>query len=318
MDSIIFMEPVYKDYIWGGERIKKILNKDSPYNNTAESWEISANENGACKIKNREYKNKTLMELFENQKIKQEIFGKKCKSMNSFPLLIKYIDAKNDLSIQVHPDDKYAKQIGKTNGKNELWYIMDNKKNSQIIGGLNKNIDKKELEKIITNNEIKKYLNYINVKKGDSIYVEAGTIHAILKNNLICEIQQNSDITYRVYDWERVDKNGKPRQLHKEEAIKTIKINNIPIVKHTDNKKEVQNIVKNKYFTTDKIKCTTVFKDESSEESFYAINVVSGNGIIKTNKEEAEIKIGDSFLIPATLGGYEIFGNVEILKSYIS
>lgn len=315
--NIIFTQPVYKDYIWGGERLRKILNKNTPYERTAESWEISTNINGICKIKNEEYNGKTLKDIFEDEDLKEKIFGTRCKNLNEFPLLIKFIDAKDNLSIQVHPDDEYAKSIGFTNGKNEMWYIIKTNKDGKIICGLNTKLSKDELKNIIENDKIKEYLNYINIEEGDSIYIKAGTIHAILKDTLICEIQQNSDITYRIYDWDRKDKEGKSRPLHKKESIDTIKSENMPQIIKTKNNKEVQEIVQSKYFEVKKINCKEIFEDTSNINTFYTMNVVSGNGYIKYEDKKYNIKQGDSFLIPASLGKYKIEGKIEILKSYI-
>lgn len=315
--NIIFMEPVYKDYIWGGDRLKKELNKDTPYEKTAESWEISSNKNGICKILNDEYNGKTLADIFDDDTIKEAIFGKKCNKFKEFPLLIKFIDAKDNLSIQVHPDDEYAIKNGLGSGKNEMWYIIDCSKDAKIIGGLNTNLLPQNLKEIIENNQIKDYLNYIDVKPGDSISILAGTLHAILKDIFICEIQQNCDTTYRVYDWDRKDKDGKERQLHKKEAIETIKVNMNPEIVHTDNKLKIQKIASNKDFEVEKVTCEDIFEDNSNEESFYAINIVKGNCKLSTNSQQYELKKGDSFLIPATLGKYVIEGNVEFLKSYV-
>ena len=318
MNNVIFMKPVYKDYIWGGNKLVTNLNKNSHYDKTAESWEISANENGLCEILNQEFAGQTLADLFNNHSLRNEIFGLKCKNMNVFPLLIKFIDANENLSIQVHPDDDYAHSIGKTCGKNELWYIMDCSQDTQIIAGLSKKMPLQELHDSIYNNTLKNYLNYINVQKGDSIYVEAGTIHAILKNNLICEIQQNCDITYRVYDWDRQCNNSTARPLHKKESAETIKPDNKPIVKHTNSSSPIQNLVQNSFFSVDKITVNGSYDDSSSPNSFYAMNVVGGDGYIKTSNAVFNLKNGDSFIIPATLGKFEIAGKIELLKSYIS
>lgn len=315
--NIIFTEPIYKDYIWGGKKLKEKLNKNTPYKKTAESWEISTNKNGISKIKNEEYKGQTLKKLFENQELREKIFGKRTKELKEFPLLIKFIDAKENLSIQVHPDDKYAKQNGLDSGKTEMWYVIECKENAQIIGGLNTKISKEELEKIIENNQIKEYLNYIDIKSGDSIYIPAGTIHAILEDTLICEIQQNSDTTYRVYDWDRKDKEGNGRQLHKKEAIETIKTENIPTIVHTTEELQFQKIVQSEFFEVEKINCREYYEDCSDTNTFYAINVIEGKGIIQTETNECKIEKGDSFIIPATLGKYKIEGNVQFLKSYI-
>lgn len=317
MSNIIFMEPIYKDYIWGGTTLKEKLNKNTPYERTAESWEISANSNGNCKILNGEYKDKTLADLFNDKEAKEKVFGTKCTNMKEFPLLIKFIDAKNNLSIQVHPDDEYAQTIGLSNGKNEMWYIMDCEDDSKIVGGLNKKLNNNQLEEVINNNTIKDYLNYINVKSGDSIYIPAGTLHAILKNTLICEIQQNSDTTYRVYDWDRIGNDGKPRELHKKEAAETIKTEIIPEVKHTDNCEVYQKIAENQYFEVYKINCKEVFKDYTNGDTFHTINVVNGNGIIETEYQKIEIKTGDSFIIPATIGKYKIIGKIELLRTNV-
>lgn len=312
------MSPVYKDYIWGGERLKKELNKECDYDKVAESWEISANSNGNCTIINEEYKNKTLAELFNDKVIKEDVFGKNCLNMSEFPLLIKFIDAKDNLSIQVHPDDNYAKKIGQPNGKNEIWYIMDCDDDSKLIAGLNQKLNYEELKKAIYDNNIKDYLNYVEVAKGDSIYIPAGAIHAILKGCLICEIQQNSDTTYRVYDWDRVDKYGKSRELHKKESLETINIDILPKVKHSNNENMVEILVSNEYFKIEKINCNGSFEDKSDLNTFFAMSVVEGEGCIYTSKEKINIKKGDSFLIPATLGEYKLIGKMELLKTSIT
>ena len=313
--NLIFMEPVFKDYLWGGNRLKNELHKNSDLDITAESWEISSNKNGDCKILNEEYSGMTLSELFAKKNLRELIFGAKCRDLEEFPLLIKFIDANQNLSIQVHPDDGYAKTIGLPNGKNEMWYIMDCKENAQIIAGLKHSLSKQELENIINNNRIKDYLNYADIKKGDSIYISAGTVHAILSGVLICEIQQNADITYRVYDWDRKDKNGNSRELHKEQAIQTIKPDIIPEIIH-ENNENIQIIASNKYFETQKINISGVFVDNSDTNSFYTINIVDGEGKIKALEMEYNIKKGDSFLVPATLGKYEFKGKMTILKTY--
>lgn len=312
--NLIFMEPIYKDYIWGGVRLKTELKKNTFYDKVAESWEIAANSNGNCKIVNKEFRNKTLYDLFTDKTIKEEVFGKKCFNMPEFPLLIKFIDANDNLSVQVHPDDIYAQNIGFFNGKSEMWYIMDCDKKSKLIGGLNTKLNYDQLKESINNNNIKKYLNYIDVKKGDCIYIPSGLIHSILKDNLICEIQQNCDITYRVYDWDRLGKDGKPREMHKEEALEVIKSDLKPEVKHTDNDKKIQNIVINKYFKVDKINCNDIFCDVSNDSTFYAMIVVEGKGCIYTDTQNITIEKGNCFLIPSTLGKYKIIGKLEILK----
>lgn len=315
--KVIFLEPVYKDYIWGGDKLKKELNKKVPYDRVAESWEISSNDNGICKIINSEYGVNNLKELFELQQYRKSIFGNKCMDLKEFPLLIKFIDAKENLSIQVHPDDESAKKMGMINGKSEMWYVLQCSSDGKIIGGIKENLKKEELKTIIENDNIYEYLNFVQIRKGDSIYIPSGTVHAILKDTLICEIQQNSDVTYRVYDWNRKDINGKQRKLNKKEAIEVINSKNKVEIIHDDKNNICQNIVDCEFFNVQRIICKKYYKDISNNDTFYAINIIEGKGILKTKDESYDIEKGNSFLIPSSLGSYELFGDMVILKSYI-
>lgn len=221
----IFLEPVFKDYIWGGKRLKEDFNKNTPYEITAESWEVSTNDNGKSIVKNGEYKGLNLEEVFRNKTNRKELFGTKTVEMDKFPLLIKFIDASSNLSVQVHPNDEYAfKNENGSKGKTEMWYIMDCKPGAQIICGMKENVKQEELENILRSENVAEYLNFVTVEKGDCIYIPSGTIHAILGDTLICEVQQNSDLTYRVYDWGRVGKDGKPRELHVKKAIDVVEL----------------------------------------------------------------------------------------------
>lgn len=313
MQKIIFTEPIYKDYIWGGIRLKEYFHRNIKIAKVAESWEISTNKDGESKIRNMDI---SLQKLFEDKKQRSKIFGTKTQNMDRFPLLIKFIDANSNLSVQVHPDDKYAKEIERDVGKTEMWYVIDCQEDAQIICGMNDNIKQSDVEKVINNGNIKENLKYVNIKPGDSIYIPSGTIHAILGNTLICEVQQNSNLTYRVYDWDRIGKDGKPRQLHQKKAIEVINVNNRPILKHKENKM-VSTLVSSQYFNSVLLQIKDIYKDKSSEETFYAMNVIKGNGIIKTREKIYNIELGDSFIIPSDLGEYSIEGKIEILKSYV-
>ena len=318
MKEIIFLNPVYKDYIWGGTKLKTYFNKQVTFEKTAESWEISTNKNGKSIIKNGEHEGKELDELFNNMQIREEIFGTKTLNLDRFPLLVKFIDANDNLSVQVHPNDEYAKEKENDIGKTEMWYILECGENAQVICGLKDNVQQEDVETIIKGGKIKENLKYISIKKGDAIYIPAGTIHALLGDTLLCEIQQNSDLTYRVYDWDRIGKDGQPRQLHIEKAIDVINVNNSPKIIETKNiKEEIVRIVDSNYFKTDKITIKESFVQKSNEETFYAVNVIKGEGIIKVREKEYKIKLGDSFIIPATVGEYTIQGELEILESYI-
>ena len=317
MKEPIFLLPIYKDYIWGGERLKKYFMKDTPYNKTAESWEISTNENGKSTIKNGEYIGKTLDEIFFSEK-RIKYFGTKSEDLKKFPLLVKFIDAETNLSVQVHPNDEYAIKNENSIGKTEMWYIIDCKQDAKIICGMNENIKQNEIEKILKSENVGDYLKFIDIKPGDYIYIPSGTIHAILGGSLICEIQQNSDVTYRVYDWGRVGKDGKPRELHVQKSIDVTSVENSPQIKETKNLQIGEtNIVDSEYFKTNKIIINGKFEDKSNEETFYTMNVIKGSGTLIVNSKEYVLNLGDSFIIPAKLGEYTIKGDIEILKSYI-
>lgn len=331
----IFLEPEYKEYIWGGQKLKNIFNKDVKNEEcTAESWEISTNKNGETKIRNGKNKGKTLAELYNQKEVRKEIFGTKCEKLKEFPLLIKFIDANECLSVQVHPDNEYAIKNENSQGKTEMWYILECEEGAKIICGIKEGIDKETLIKHINSNEIIKCLNYIDVQKGDSIYIPAGTIHALLGKTLVAEVQQNSNITYRVYDWGRKDKDGNSRELHIEKALQVINTENVPQIKrvrkdiekenieeHAKNenikRENVENIVKSEFFTTNKINVMNTYKEVVSKESFMAFNVIEGNGILKVDNMKYEINKGDSFILPANIGQYEIEGQVELLQSYV-
>ena len=315
MKETLFMEPIYKDYIWGGTRLKEYLKKDIKTDTVAESWEMSTNDAGLSKIQTGQ----TLKELFEDETVKEEIFGTKTKNMKEFPLLIKFIDAKDNLSVQVHPDDEYALKYENDKGKTEMWYVMDCDENAKIICGIKESIKQEEIVDIIHKGKIREILNEVPIHKGDVIFIPSGTIHAILKGTLICEIQQNSNLTYRVYDWDRIGKDGKPRELHIEKAIDVIKQYSEQKIVNTETQvvDTSSNVISCDYFNADTICIGSKYKQVSNKETFEAMMVVEGNGIIKTNGKEYEIKLGDSFIIPANLGKYEIEGSITLLKAYL-
>lgn len=314
----IFLEPEFKDYIWGGQKLKKIFNKKVKNEEcTAESWEISTNKNGESTVKNGIYAGKTLTEVFDNKTVRKEIFGEKCVDLEEFPLLIKFIDANNSLSVQVHPDNDYAQKYENSLGKTEMWYILDCEPGAQIICGVKKGVTKEILEKSMNSEEISKYLNYIDVKKGDCIYISSGTIHALLGKTLVAEVQQNSNITYRVYDWGRVGKDGKPRELHIKKALDVINVDKTPELKAIPKDIEKVNIVNSEFFITNKINVKGKFEEEVSKDSFVAINVIEGKGVLKLSQNIYDIEKGDSFIIPANSEEYSLEGNMEILESYV-
>ena len=242
------LTPAFKDNIWGGTRLKTEYNKHTDMKIVAESWELSTHKDGESRINGGEYDGLKLSEYIE--KIGKDKLGKRALEFNYFPLLIKFIDAKNNLSIQVHPDDEYALKHEGEYGKTEMWYIMDAEKGSYLYYGFNRSITKEEYEKRISDNTLLEVLNKVEVKKGDMFFIPSGTVHAIGSGILICEIQQNSNTTYRVYDYDRRDANGNPRQLHIKQAIDVSCLEPSPEQKApTIIADGVEELAKCKYFT---------------------------------------------------------------------
>lgn len=314
----IFLQPEFKDYLWGGQKLKKIFHKQVKNEEcTAESWEISTNENGESIIKNGEYAGKTLTELFADLSVREAIFGTRCARLHKFPLLIKFIDANNSLSVQVHPDNQYAIKNENSFGKTEMWYILDCEPDAQIICGVKQGVTKKMLEEAMNSEKIAEYLNYIDVHKGDAIFIPSGTIHALLGKTLVAEVQQNSNLTYRVYDWGRVGKDGKPRELHIQKALDVINLEQTPQIKNIENNSPKVRVVQSEFFMTDKINVKTCFQEEITGQSFLAFNVIEGAGKLKLQNQTYEITKGDSFILPANAKQYELQGEMELLESYL-
>lgn len=314
----LFFDPIYKSIIWGGRNLEKIFNRSLPEGKIAESWEISSHGKDNSVIINGEFKGKNLSELLN--KFGSKLVGKKCSSKN-FPLLIKLIDANDKLSVQVHPDNEYAKIHDNDLGKTEMWYIIDAKPNAKLICGIKSGTTKKQFEEAIKNNTLNECLNYVDVKKGDVIFIPSGTVHAILDGIVIAEIQQNSDTTYRVYDWGRVGKDGKPRELHVEKALDVINFEYKGSVEKISTKKEEgfehANLINCEFFNVDKIHVFNNYKDKTDGSTFFAYTCIEGSGKLKYKDNYFDIKGGTSFLIPADNLKFEITGNLQLLKSYI-
>lgn len=313
--------PIYKEILWGGRKIGKYFDREIPDGNIAESWELSCRDDGMSVVKNGEFKGIYLSNLIS--KYKEQILGYKIyeKYGLHFPLLVKIIDANDKLSVQVHPDDEYAKLIGENNGKNEMWYILDAKKNTKLIYGLKQDISREDFIDAIKNAAVGETLNEVKVKAGDCLYIPSGTVHAILEGILIAEIQQNSNTTFRIYDWDRLDKSGKGRELHIDKALDVINFESSTnqtlkreIELYDDNQKI--RLVESEYFIVDEIHINNKYISKSSEDAFEVIMNISGSGKINWEDRSEIINKGDTLLIPACLGEYEIEGNLKILSVY--
>lgn len=301
--------PSFKDYIWGGTKLKTEFNKKFDGTILAESWELSCHKDGMSTIENGEFAGKTLTQYIENN---HAVLGKNCNRFSDFPILIKLIDAKDNLSIQVHPNNEYALLNERQYGKTEVWYIVDCEKDACLYYGFNQEITKEEMKKRIENNTILDVLNKVAVKKGDVFFIEAGTIHAIGKNIVIAEIQQNSNVTYRVYDYGRVGADGKSRDLHIEKALEVSNLKPSKLMKPQGNliaqceyfKAEIINIDGNKQFNAD-------------EYSFHSLLSLEGHGKLIMNGEQLDIIKGDSIFIPANAGVYALEGNLKAILTTV-
>lgn len=309
--------------IWGGRGFEKILGIELPTEDKyGESWEVSSHNNGMSFVENGEYCGLSLQKLLEN--FKSTLVGKSVynKFGNSFPLLIKYLDIKDKLSVQVHPDDEYALRVEGEFGKSETWYILDASEDATLIMGTKKGVTAENFLEKFQKKEFDDIFNIIKVKKGDFIDVKPGLVHASLTGNItICETQQNSDTTYRIYDFDRVV-DGKLRPLHLDKAVEVINFKEIPAITTAKSRKVIElkdckkeELARNQYFNIDKLFISGIFTDETNC-NFKIYSVLNGDGLIACNEKKYSLKTGDTYFIPALLE-VTIHGNLEILKSYL-
>lgn len=309
-NKIIFLQPLFKEMIWGGNRLKTDFGYEIPGETTGECWAIAAHSNGDCLVASEPYAGKRLSELWDEHR---ELFGN--LAGERFPLLIKIIDAKQDLSIQVHPDDAYAStNENGAYGKTECWYVLDCDENATIVIGHNAK-DKEELKNMIQNKRWGEFIREIPVHKGDFFQIEPGCLHAIKGGTLILETQQNSDITYRVYDYDRLQ-NGKPRELHEKQSIDVIKTpfeekKCNPVVVKADGYTR-EKLVECKYYTVEKIDvdgCAAI----QQEHNFMNVSIIDGKGTV----DGIPVKKGDHFIIPYGYGCADFSGKMNMIISYL-
>ncbi len=298
----IKFNPILKEKIWGGNKLVTKLNKKSTLKNVGESWELSDIEDNISIVSNGKLKGKTLRELLETYK--SELIGENnyANFGNNFPLLIKFIDAKEDLSVQVHPNDELAKKLHNSFGKTEMWYIMQADQGSKLVIGFNKEISPDQYLKYVAEKKIPSVLNYEIVKAGDAFFIEPGTVHTIGAGILLAEIQQTSDITYRIYDWDRLDDQGNPRVLHTDLAVEAINFSTKIEVKRNYHSfiNSLNNIVKCKYFTTNFIHVVGEKElDYGETDSFIIFMCVKGNATITMGEHLEILNYGETLLIPA-------------------
>ena len=308
---ILFLKPIFQERLWGGERLKQAFNYPIPSENTGECWAISAHRNGDCEILSGDFKGKTLSTVYAQNRY---LFGD-CKH-EVFPLLTKILDANLDLSVQVHPDDPYAKAVEGDLGKTECWYVIDCKPGSEMIYGHHAESEY-AFKTWIQEGKWNQLLRRIPIKPGDFFYVPSGTIHALCQGTLILETQQSSDTTYRLYDYERRDSQGNLRELHLDKAIQVSTIPhqdpllNTQIIKGENH--QVTRFIESAFFTVEKWQVCgpTTFSNE--KKRFFLVSVLNGEGSIL----DYSIKKGDHFIITSVNDLITYDGNLEFIVSYL-
>jgi mannose-6-phosphate isomerase len=311
----LLFEPIFKERIWGGAKLKKVLNKSFESNQIGESWELSTVENDVSVVVNGEFKGLNLNQLIE--KYPTELLG--VNSIQNFglnfPLLFKFLDAKEDLSIQVHPNDALAKERHNSFGKTEMWYVMQADDNVRLVVGFKDKTNKKDYQEHIENKTLVTILNETLVKKGDAFFLETGTVHAIGAGVLIAEIQQTSDITYRLYDWDRVGANGVGRELHTDLALDAINFETTNTkLNYAAAKNKSVNLVECPFFKTNILQISEKYNWKKIKESFTVFMCTEGSFTINMLHFQSEFKKGDTVLIPAIIDGFEIIGEAILLE----
>lgn len=311
--SLFKLKPSFKEYIWGGRKLIDEYNKQYDGEILAESWELSCHKDGPSYIANGEYEGLSLVEYINEHG--KKVLGSNCDKFDDFPILIKLIDAKKNLSVQVHPNNEYALKNEGQYGKTEMWYVIDHEPNAKLYYGFKDKISRSEFEERIKNNTLIEALNEVTVKKGDVFFIESGTIHAIGAGILIAEIQQNSNVTYRVYDYGRKDKNGNQRELHTGKALEVTELDKVRNLSFSPD------IAVCDYFKVDKVyldgENMNRIAGVVTSKSFLSILIIDGEGTITNGLEKVDFKKGDSLFMTAASGGYEINGACEALLTSV-
>ncbi|MBQ9899042.1 MAG: class I mannose-6-phosphate isomerase [Ruminococcus sp.] len=312
------LEAPIKDYIWGGTRLREEFGKESTLERLAESWELSCHPDGTSIIASGGSKGTPLTEFLSSH---PEALGKNCARFDRFPVLVKLIDARNDLSVQVHPDDAYARAHENDNGKTEMWYVLDADDGAELVYGFRDTLTQEELRAAVSDNSLMEKVNRVPVKKGDVFFITPGTLHAIGKGILIAEIQQNSNVTYRVYDYGRLGADGKPRELHVEKAIEVTKL---APPEHRYGQPERINLAGGwrtplaecRYFRTERV---DAFRgtDVGSADTFTHILVIDGEAELVGGAETLPLKKGSSVFVPAGSEAFRIKGNCSMIITTI-
>lgn len=318
--NILKLKPFIADNPWGGMKLRDEFDIESEKSPMAEAWVLSCHPKGQDVIVGGEFDGRTLEDVLNNEG--KAYLGENCAKFEYFPILIKLIDALDNLSIQVHPDDDYAMKNEGQFGKTECWYILEAEDGAEIIYGLDRELSREELRKIIENGTICDYVNHIKVKPGELYYIPAGTIHAICKGILLAEVQQNSDLTYRIYDYDRLY-DGEPRELHKKKAGDVISLSVPPTDGKPQGEKEKIDggektlLVKNELFTTSVVESVSEVSVTADKMSFVSLVCLDGNGVVEKGDTCLTFYKGESVFLPAGIGEVKIRGEVKFLETRV-
>ncbi len=315
--SVLKLKAPCKDYIWGGNRLREEYGKVLDSDRIAESWELSCHKDGQSVIDGGEFGGKTLSEYIEAKG--KSVLGTNCARFEYFPVLIKLIDAKDNLSVQVHPSNEYALRVEGEYGKTEMWYIVDCDEGAELLYGFKHEISKEEFAQRIADNTLLEVTNNVPVHKGDVFFIESGTLHAIGKGILIAEIQQNSNTTYRIYDYGRVGKDGKPRELHVEKAKEVTKLEppKYPTTAQGAPQKiaggELTLLRSCEYFNVNRLALDGKAELCADEKSFKSLLVLDGAAELTSAYGATSLKKGDSVFVDAGTGSFTVSGRADII-----
>lgn len=322
MNKPFLLSPTGKDYLWGGERLKTEFHKHIDLTPLAETWECSTHPDGPSVVACGEYRNQKLVDVLTKH---PEMLGKRHPNHDGqIPILVKFIDAKQNLSVQVHPSDEYAdKYENHQLGKTEMWYVLSAKDDAKLVFGFNKDMTRDSVEKALKEGTILKDCNTVKVHAGDSFLITSGTVHAICSGCLIAEIQESSNLTYRLYDYNRLGKDGKPRELHIAKALDVVDMKKRELPKSEDYRLILKDgytekiLASCKYFTTKEMNIdgSKPLSFHGDEESFFVFLCIEGSGKLTTkDKDEISFQKGDCIFVPADSVEFELSGQCKVLK----
>ncbi len=317
--EILSLYPTLKETIWGGRTLIEDYGFETDGDNAAEAWLLSCHKDGPSFVMNGRYKGKTLAEVIEAEG--REVLGTNNRDIRDFPVLIKIIDARDKLSVQVHPDDDYAYKYENENGKTEAWYVLKCEEGASLIYGVNHDMTREDFAAAIENGTLLDDVNVVPVKPGDVVFIPSGMLHAIGEGILLAEVQQSSNSTYRVFDYMRRDKNGNLRELHVKKAVDVVDLS-VTDVNFSAEGADIRtgDAVKTyltgcEYFSMTRVVLDGTYTDTADEKSFVSLLVLDGEGKITSGDGETELKKGSSIFIPAGKGDFAVSGKLEILET---